>query len=85
MKTLWNNTKMIERFLSDKLKPSHQLDMESAIKENTSLEQSISWQRKVHELVRIYHRIMLKKELAAMHTRLMQKDEEFRRAMQNIL
>ncbi len=85
MKTSWNNTKMIERFLRGKLNSSHQLDMESAMKDSISLKQSISLQKEVHEMVRIYHRIMLKKELAAMHNRLIKKDEGFRQAMQNIL
>jgi hypothetical protein len=67
MKTSWNEIRQIELYLSGSMKPEDKLVFEARILSNPVLNMSVRIQRKLHVLLRLYHRAKIKKELDGAH------------------
>lgn len=70
MMTSPNNILVIERYLQGELSQADRLVFEAQMLVQPALRTNVLFQRRVHELIRIYHRKKLKEELEIMHQRL---------------
>lgn len=71
MKTLWNETHRIDRFLSGLLGPVQHRFFRHQARQNPQLTDKIQWQEKTLHLIRLSGRRKLKKELRQMEAQLL--------------
>jgi hypothetical protein len=70
MKTSLNNIKQLEKYLEGKLDPQEALVVEARLLSNPLLKLNFFFQKKVYELVQLYHRRKLKEEVKAVQLQL---------------
>lgn len=70
MMTSLNNLIVIERYLQGELPQADRLVFEAQMLVQPALRTDFRFQRKVHELIRMYHRKKLKEELETVYQRL---------------
>jgi len=63
MKTSLNNIRILERFLTGKMRPKESLSFQVRLVDDPVLKMSLRLQEKIHALVRMYHRKKLKEEI----------------------
>jgi len=67
MRTSWNNTQRIERYLLGNLSASDKLVFEFQLMLRPKLRKELYFQKKTYQLVQLYHRKKLKEELETLH------------------
>lgn len=78
MKTLWNDSKLIDDYLMGKLTSEDSLLFESRRILDPVLNLKVSLQKKAHRFVKLYARKKLKAELEQIHEKLFRHpDKEF--------
>jgi len=70
MKTLWNETRQMERYILGKLPSQETEEMEAKLRASSLVRMKLFYQKKVYDLLGIYHRKILKEEVAKVHNRL---------------
>lgn len=83
MMTSQNNTKLIEKYLNGRLSFADRLLFESRLAVDPVLKRDLYFQKKTHQLIKMYHREMLKEELAALHQKIFNNPDKinFRRSI----
>lgn len=86
MMTSPNNVQMIERYLQGQLSPVDRLVFEAHMLAQPALQTEVHFQRKVFDLIRMYHRKKLKEELETVHQRLFNdpRKRSFRQKIEQI-
>ena len=82
MRTSLNEIQQIEKFIHHQLPTEDALVFEAKAIVNPSLGRNVFWQKKIHELLRYYHRRKLKDEMEKIHQHVFQTNTTFR---ENIL
>jgi len=67
MKTLLNNTRLIEKYLRGKLSPGDRLVFEAKLILNPMLQIDLHFQKKAYALVKMYHLKKVKEEIEGVH------------------
>jgi len=75
MKTLWNETRQIERHLTGKTDAGNALLFEAQLILDPDLGDKVMWQRKTYAIIQDYSRMQLKNEIDAVHQKLFTTDE----------
>ncbi len=70
MKTLWNKTSLIEKYIQGELSAGNRFLFESRLLMDPGLRKDLWLQRQVLRMVRLYHRKKMKEELEAISVRL---------------
>lgn len=70
MRASLNEIKQIDAFITGKLPAESSLLIEANQLINPQLKMKIFWQRKVHEVLRLYHQKKIKQELNSMHDKI---------------
>jgi hypothetical protein len=70
MTTSFNNPRLIEKYIEGKLDAQSKQAFEASLMTNPLLRNNLYFQKKVHFLVKMYHRKKLKEELETMHQRI---------------
>lgn len=65
-----NNTRLIEKYLEDRMSPAEKFLFEAQMLINPGLRTDVRAQKTVYAFVRMYHRKKLKEELEAIHRRI---------------
>lgn len=86
MKTSMSETILIERFLQDELPALEHQAFKAKMRLNPGLRLKVYFQKKVHLLVKLYHRKKCKAELEVLHQDLFQDPNkiEFQQNISNI-
>ena len=69
MRTSLNDIQQIEKYIHQELSIEDALIFEAKAIVNPSLGRNIFWQKKIHELLRHYHRRKLRNEMEKVHHR----------------
>jgi hypothetical protein len=75
MKTSWNNTQQIERYLNNDLSQEERIVFEAQLILDPVLKLNVGLQRKIHKLVTHYGRKKIKAEIEQVHCKLFQSRE----------
>ncbi len=75
MKTLWNETRQIEEYLSGKANTGDALLFEAQLILDPALRDKVLWQGKTHAIINNYGRAQLKNEIEAVHQKLFTDSE----------
>lgn len=67
MRTSLNDIQQIEKYLHHELSVEDALVFEAKTIISPSLRKNVFWQKKIHELMRYYHRRKLRNEMEQMH------------------
>jgi hypothetical protein len=85
MKTSLNSCETIEQFLLGKLKPGASMKFRIRLLTDPLLRRQLEIQKKIHDLVRLYHHRRLRVELTELHETIFADPakEEFRNTIKN--
>ncbi len=75
MKTLWNETRQIDRHIAGAMDKGNALVFEAKLLLDPDLGDKVLWQRKTHAIIKQYGRRQLKNELEAIHQKLFTSPE----------
>lgn len=75
MKTLSNNTKLIEQYIFGQLAPVNRLLFETRLLVNRDLRKDLYFQRKTYSIVKGYHRKKVKEDLEKLYQQIFAKPE----------
>jgi len=75
MRTSLNEIQEIEKYIHEELSTEDTLVFDAKTIINPSLRQNLFLQKKIHDLLRLYHRAKLKDEMEKIHQRVFHKPE----------
>jgi hypothetical protein len=76
MTTSWNNTKQIERYLTENLSPADKFVFEARLLLSPALQNEVHLQKKVLGLIKMYHRKKFKEKLEEVHRQIFHDPEK---------
>nr|WP_319999516.1 hypothetical protein [uncultured Draconibacterium sp.] len=76
MKTLQNNTRLIEKYLNGSLSPADRFLFESRLVIDPVLKRDSYFQKKTVQLIKMYHRERLKEELETLHQQILNNPDK---------
>ena len=78
MMTSQNNTRLIEKYLNGSLSFADRLLFESRLVIDPVLKRDLYFQKKTHQLIKMYHREKLKEELEILHQKIFKNPDNLR-------